>query len=152
MEYNSDFSFKKYKIRVLTTVVMQIWKEKLVFFACCYKMYEITNKNIAVKLKNIVWYVWIKLGFATYCKYLWKFRSAGEYEKSISNGKFLSEAQNYYSFKITVKVSNSIDNNKNLRFWNLAWYESFYDKIFMKKRQNEMYIRFQNWLKNWWCL
>ena len=151
MEYNSDFSFKKYKIRVLTTVVMQIWKEKLVFFACCYKMYEITNKNIAVKLKNMVWYVWIELGLATYCKYLWKFRSAGEYEKSISNGKFLSEAQNYYSFKITVKVSNSIDNNKNLRFWNLVWYESF-DKIFMKKRQNEMYIRFQNWLKNWWCL
>ena len=64
-----------------------------------------------MKLKNMVWYVWIELGFATYCKYLWKFRSAGEYEKSILKGKFLSEAQNYYSFKITVKVSNSIDNN-----------------------------------------
>ena len=74
-------AFKKYKILVLTTVVMQIWKEKLVFFAYCCKIYEITNKDIAAKLKNMVWYGWIELGFVNYYKYLWKFRSAGNMKK-----------------------------------------------------------------------
>ena len=45
-------AFKKYKILVLTTVVMQIWKEKLVFFAYCCKIYEITNKDIAANWKT----------------------------------------------------------------------------------------------------